>query len=103
MSTAHVAIGFFSNLCDVALLSGRTTFYLGAERIFQNAQLDWIESQGGVITSDIHTVEVMISEMKENRVNVLKRIKERQGNALANSADKIIRSMVNLGAAKRLH
>lgn len=53
LSRAHVVIGFFSNLCDFALYSGRITFYVGSESILDYEKKQWISERGGYITSDL--------------------------------------------------
>jgi len=56
LSKAHVVIGFFSNLCDLALYSGRTTFYIGSETILDKIKISWVINSGGYVSNDVEFV-----------------------------------------------
>ena len=64
ISRAHVAIGFFSNLCDLALRNGRITFYVGSGAVLGEEKCDWIASQGGFVVDDIDFVWQEILRLK---------------------------------------
>ena len=65
LSRAHVAIGFFSNLCDLALCSGRITFYVGSEAVLGKDKCDWIIGQGGFVVDNIDVVWQEILRLKK--------------------------------------
>lgn len=56
LSRAHVVIGFFSNLCDLALYSGRITFYIGSETILDKMKTSWVINHGGHVSNDVEFV-----------------------------------------------
>jgi len=74
LSRSHVVIGFFSNLCDLALKSGRVTFYLGSASILDKAKQDWIVSQDGYVTEDIDKVSQIIERLKSQSTLLSKKI-----------------------------
>ncbi|WP_085920300.1 hypothetical protein [Halomonas sp. CSM-2] len=59
-SRAHVAIGFFSNLCDFALVEKRIAFYVGSEYILNKAKRDWVIDNGGYFVDD---VEILLKKV----------------------------------------
>ncbi len=84
LSKAHVAIGFFSNLCDLALSAGRITFYMGSEAVLGKEKCDWITGQGGVVVKNI--------EFVQHEILRLKRLHLELANQIALSATKPSRS-----------
>lgn len=74
LSSSHVVIGFFSNLCDLALRSGRVTFYLGSVSILDQAKQGWVASQGGYVIDDIDSAKQMIKRLKSQCVHLAKQI-----------------------------
>lgn len=74
LSSSHVVIGFFSNLCDLGLQNGRVTFYLGSTSILDQAKQDWVASQGGHVTDDIDGVKQMIDNLKSQYAQIAKQI-----------------------------
>lgn len=62
LSTAHVVIGFFSNLVDLALLTGRKTFCFGADRVLDPVKIRWMREHGCVITDDTEQLDNFIRE-----------------------------------------
>lgn len=69
LSKAHVVVSFFSNLADLSLLTGRTTIYLGAGRIFSARKLDWIREMGGHLVEEPEdlpaTIEQAFGQIRE--------------------------------------
>lgn len=77
LSSSHVVIGFFSNLCDLGLRNGRVTFYLGSESILDQAKQDWVVSQGGYVIDDIDSVKQMIEQLKKQYTQLSMQIMQR--------------------------
>ncbi|MGG5872980.1 hypothetical protein [Pseudomonas peli] len=74
LSRAHVVVGFFSNLCDLALRTGRITFYVGSEAVLDKNKRDWIVSQGGYVVDDIDSVWREILRLKSCYVGLANQI-----------------------------
>ncbi len=70
LSRAHVVIGFFSNLCDLALCSGRVTFYIGSETILDKVKTDWVINRGGYVSNDVEFVWQKILTLKGDLVGL---------------------------------
>lgn len=74
LSKAHVAIGFFSNLCDLALKAGRITFYIGSEAVLGKEKCDWITGQGGFVINNIDLVQQEVLRLKRLHVKLANQI-----------------------------
>lgn len=66
LSKAHVVIGFFSNLIDLALMTGRKTFCLGADRVLDAGKIRWMQEQGCIITDSTQQLDNFIRESSLN-------------------------------------
>ncbi len=87
LSRAHIVIGFFSNLCDFALYSGRITFYVGSESILDYQKKQWITERGGYITNDLEYLLLKIMRFKNSYAEIAAQIinSEKQESQLPSS------------------
>lgn len=74
LSRAHVVIGFFSNLCDLALYSGRITFYIGSEAILDKMKTSWVINHGGYVSNDVEFVWRELLTLKERRAELCDKV-----------------------------
>lgn len=74
LSKAHVVVGFFSNLCDFSLISGRVTFYVGNEYVLGAEKRDWIEKKGGFVIDNFEFLFEEISILKNRYVEITSEI-----------------------------
>ncbi|TBU81918.1 hypothetical protein DNK06_05200 [Pseudomonas daroniae] len=100
LSRSHVVIGFFSNLCDLALLNGRTTFYVGSESILDQAKHDWVINQGGYVTDDIDSVQQIIGRLKTQHAQLARQIILRAAMKAELPSELIYRKMVACSETK---
>lgn len=100
LSRSHVAMGFFSNLCDLALQSGRVTFYLGSTSILDKTKQDWIIDQGGYVTDDIDNVRQMIDRFKGLYAQLAKQIMQRMAMKAELPSELIYKKMVACSETK---
>lgn len=64
LSSTHVVISFFSNLCDLALLKNKPTLCLRADSVLSERKIDWMVSLGCKIVAN---VEELSSEIEYYR------------------------------------
>lgn len=94
LSRAHVVIGFFSNLCDSALWSGRITFFVGSTSIMDKEKRDWVVSQGGYVVDDVDFVFQEITRLKANYEQLASQITSRVNVTLESPSEIIYKRMV---------
>lgn len=66
LSRAHVVIGYFSNLCDFSLISGRPTLYFGCGGILAEEKKAWIHGLGGCVTDDLDVIRYKVEGFKKS-------------------------------------
>jgi len=102
LSNSHVVIGFFSNLCDMALLYNRPTFYLGAEWVLDRNKQDWIISKGGIISGDISVVKFELQKLIKNPAELANNILMKKKYLGAAASEKIFTTMVACSEAETI-
>lgn len=102
LSDSHVVIGFFSNLCDMALLSNRPTFYLGAEWVLDRNKQDWITSKGGIVSSDMSLVKFELQKIIKSPAELANNILMKKKYWGAAASEKIFTTMVACSEAETI-
>ena len=102
LSRSHVVIGFFSNLCDLALRNGRVTFYVGSEAILDQSKRDWVVSHGGYVIDDVDSVGQEILRLKSQYVQLTSQIIFFEGSASNFPSETIYKRMVACSDAETI-
>jgi len=98
LSNTHVVVGFFSNLCDMAVMSGRPTIYIGSH-VLSSEKVAWVKENNGLATNSFELIRELIFRLKQNPREVSGMINDRSRRRQTLSAQIIYNELVGKDAA----